>query len=270
MKAYLEKHLSTRWAGRGVICHEAQMDSTNKRAKEMGRAGVPHGSLAVCDDQTAGRGRMQRTWDTPAGQALTQTMVLRPKLRLEQTPLVTLATAVAAAQAIEDVCPELQVGIKWPNDGIINGKKSFGILSEMAAVDGKLDFVVPGVGINVNQTSFEGELEAKATSMLMELRRLHPEAVEIDRRSLMCAYLIRMEAVIDALEASGFEGIVQEYLSRSVTLGRKVQVIGAEGSFVATAKAIDEEGALIVTDENGMERRVLCGDVSVRGLMGYC
>lgn len=270
MKAYLQKHLNTKWAGRGEICHEKQMDSTNRRAKEMARAGAAHGSLAVCDDQTAGRGRMQRTWDTPAGQALTQTMVLRPKLRLDQAPLITLAAAVASARAIEDVCPELQVGIKWPNDGIINGKKCFGILSEMSAANGKLDYVVPGVGINVNQLSFAGELEEKATSMLMELRRLHPEAEEIDRRALMCAYLTRMEEAVDALEASGFDGIAEEYLRRSVTLGRKVQVIGAQETFIAAAKAIDEEGALIVMDEEGNERRVLCGDVSVRGLMGYC
>ena len=267
MKAYLEKHLTTKWAGRGEICHEAQMASTNLRAKEMGRAGAPHGSLAVCDDQTAGRGRMQRSWDTPAGQALTQTMVLRPKLRLDQAPLVTLAAAVASAQAIEDVCPELSVGIKWPNDGIINGKKVFGILSEMAVSNGQLDYVVPGVGINVNQTSFEGELKEKATSMRMERA---PEKGEIDRRALMCAYLTRMEQAVDALETEGFDGIAEEYLRRSVTLNRKVQVISAEETFIAMAKAIDEEGALIVTDENGNERRVLCGDVSVRGLMGYC
>lgn len=270
MKAYLENHLTTRWAGRGEICHEAQMDSTNKRAKEMGRAGAPHGSLAVCDDQTAGRGRMQRSWDTPPGEALTQTMVLRPKLALQQAPLITLGAAVASAQAIEDVCPQLKVGIKWPNDGIIGGKKCFGILSEMAVVDGRLDFVAPGVGINVNQLSFAGELEEKATSMLLEMRRVQPDAEEIDRKALMCAYLTRMEKVVDALEESGFDGIAQEYLRRSVTLGQKVQVIAAQETFVAEAKAIDEEGALIVKDENGNERRVLCGDVSVRGLMGYC
>lgn len=267
MKAYLEKHLTTRWAGRGDICHEEQMDSTNRRAKEMGRSGAPHGSLAVCNVQTAGRGRMQRTWETPAHQALTQTMVLRPKLRLDQAPLITLGAAVASAQAIEDVCPDLHVGIKWPNDGIINGKKVFGILSEMAVVDGKLDFVAPGVGINVNQTSFDGELKEKATSMKLERPA---EMGDIDLKALMCAYLTRMEKVVDALEVSGFDGIAQEYLRRSVTLNQKVQVIGAQETFIATAKAIDEEGALIVVDENGTERRVLCGDVSVRGLMGYC
>lgn len=267
MKAYLEKHLTTKWAGRGEIRHEERMASTNLRAKEMARAGAAHGSLAVCDDQTAGRGRMQRTWDTPAGQALTQSMVLRPKLRLEQAALITLAAAVASAQAIEDVCPELSVGIKWPNDGILNGRKVFGILSEMAVADGRLDYVVPGVGVNVNQTSFDGELKEKATSMRMELP---PEAGEIDRRALMCAYLVRMEKAMDALENSGFDGIAEEYLRRSVTLGKKVQVIGAEETFIAEAKSIDGEGALIVEDENGNERRVLCGDVSVRGLMGYC
>lgn len=270
MKTYLEQHLQTRWAGRGKICYEAQMRSTNLRAKEMARAGAAHGSVAVCDDQTAGRGRMQRTWNTPPGQALTQSMVLRPALTLEQAPLVTLAAAVASAQAIEDVCPELQVGIKWPNDGIIGGKKCFGILSEMAIADDRLDYVVPGVGINVNQTAFEGELQEKATSMLLELRKMRPEAGQIERKALLCAYLARMEQAVDSLEARGFDGIAQEYLRRSVTVGKKVQVIAATETYVAEAKAVDEEGALIVTDERGNKRRVLCGDVSVRGLMGYC
>lgn len=261
--------LDTRWAGRGEISYAQEMTSTNIRAKEMGREGAPHGSLAVCENQTAGRGRMQRTWDTPAGQALTQSMVLRPRLPAEQAQLITLAAAVASAQAIRDVCPRLKPGIKWPNDVVINGKKCVGILCEMAMAGSKLAYVVPGVGINVNQLSFDGELEDKATSLLMEMRRLEPKTQPISRRKVLCAYLKRMEEAVDALEKEGLLGILPEYIGRSVTLGSKVRVIGPEYEFTGTAKAIDETGALIVTDEEGADRRVLCGDVSVRGMMGY-
>ena len=260
----MQLDLKTQWAGRGEIRYESVMTSTNLVAKEMARAGAPHGSLAVCDEQTAGRGRMTRRWETPAGEALMQSMVLKPKLPPEQLQLITLAAAVAAAQAMEEVCPDLQVGIKWPNDGIINGKKCVGVLCEMTMdPDGKL-CVVPGVGINVNQTSFEGELADKATSLRMECGR------DIDRWQVLSAYLNHMEEAVDAVEKDGLNGILPEYLRRSVTIGRRVRVVAPDEEYTAEALNIDETGALLVKDENGNERRVLCGDVSVRGLMGYC
>ncbi len=262
MLEYLNKHLKTRWAGRGEIAYEPVMNSTNIRAKEMARAGAPHGSLAVCDHQTAGRGRMTRRWETPAGEALTQSMVLRPKLPIEQSQLCTFAAALAAAKAIEEVCPDLKPGIKWPNDVVIGSKKCVGILCEMV-LDGSGYAVVPGVGINVNQKGFGGELSDKATSLLMETGRT------VERWQVLCAYLKYMEQAIDALEQNGLDGILEEYLSRSVTLGSRVRVVGTDTEFTGTAKAVDETGALIVTDEQGVDRRVLSGDVSVRGLMGY-
>lgn len=262
MLEYLNSHLTTRWAGRGEISYEPQMASTNLRAKEMARNGAPHGSLAVCDHQTAGRGRMTRRWDTPAGEALTQTMVLRPKLPIEQAQLITFAAALAAAKAIEEVCPELQPGIKWPNDVVIGSKKCVGILCEMM-LDGNGYAVVPGVGINVNQQAFDGELSDKATSLFMETGKA------VERWQVLCAYLRHMEDAVDALEREGLNGIWQEYIARSVTLGRRVRVVGTDDTFIGTAKAVDETGALIVTDEQGQDRRVLSGDVSVRGLMGY-
>lgn len=255
--------LKTRWAGRGQVAYEPQMTSTNLVAKDMARAGAPHGSLAVCDDQTAGRGRLQRQWETPAGLALTQSMVLRPRLRPEQAQLITLAAAVASAKAIEDVCPELRVGIKWPNDGVIGDKKCVGVLCEMALDGARLAYVIPGVGINVNQPAFGGELSDKATSLLIETGR------KVDRWAVLRAYLARMEEAVDAVEAHGLPGILEEYVSRSVTIGRDVRVIAPDEEYVAKAHGIDETGALLATDEKGQERRVLCADVSVRGLMGY-
>ena len=262
MLKYLSAHLNTSWAGKGQIAYEPVMDSTNIRAKEMARANAPHGSLAVCDHQTAGRGRMTRRWETPAGEALTQTLLLRPELPLEQAQLCTFAAALAAAKAIEEVCPEVKPGIKWPNDVVIGSKKCTGILCEMV-LDGNGYAVAAGVGININQKSFEGELTDKATSLLLETGRT------IDRWQVLCAYLKNMEQAVDALEENGFAGIAQEYFSRSVTLGSRVRVVSTAEEFVGTAKAVDETGALIVTDETGMDRRVLSGDVSVRGLMGY-
>lgn len=258
----LKNHLSTRWAGRGEIAYEHQMASTNLAAKAMARNGAAHGSLAVCDHQTAGRGRLQRSWDTPDGEALTQSLVLRPRLPMEQAQLCTFASALAAAKAIEQVCPGLKPGIKWPNDVVIGSRKCVGILCEMVLeADGYA--VIAGVGINVNQRGFEGELRDKATSLFLETGQT------VDRGLLLCAYLEQMEQAVDTLERDGLEEFLTEYVNRSVTLGRRVHVSGTGIDFVGTARAVDETGALIVTDESGADRRVLSADVSVRGLMGY-
>ena len=262
MLEVLKRNLDTFWAGRGEIAYEAQMNSTNLRAKEMARQGAPHGSLAVCDHQTAGRGRLQRSWDTPAGEALTQTVVLRPRLPIEQAQLCTFAAAVAAAKAIEEVCPQLKPRIKWPNDVVIGSKKCVGILCEMVLMGAEYA-IAAGVGININQTAFEGELSDKATSLRMETGKEH------DRWQVLCAYLKHLEKAVDALEQHGLDGIWQDYAGRSATLGSRVRVVGTDNEFTGIAKAVDETGALIVTDEEGIDRRVLSGDVSVRGLMGY-
>lgn len=270
LPGYIQKELTTRWAGRGEIVYARELDSTNTRAKQMAREGAPHGSLALCEQQTKGRGRLQRVWETNAGEALMQTLVLRPNIPTEQAQLCTLAAAVATVQAISDVCPQLSAGIKWPNDVVLNGKKCVGILSELSADPDGLQFIVPGVGINVNQLGFSGELQDKATSLLMELRKTEPTAGPMCRRKLLCAYLSRMEAAIDALQREGLSGILPAYLEHSVTLGQTVRVVGVNETFVGTALRLDETGALIVQDETGAHRRVLSGDVSVRGLMGYC
>ncbi|MEG0742916.1 MAG: biotin--[acetyl-CoA-carboxylase] ligase [Clostridia bacterium] len=269
LPGYVRRELSTRWAGRGELCYAEELGSTNARAKELARAGAPHGSLVLCELQTAGRGRLQRAWEAARGESLLQSLVLRPKLPTEQAQLCTLAAAVAIAGAVEDVCPMLHPGIKWPNDIVLGGKKCVGILSELSAdIDG-VEFVVPGVGVNVNQPTFAGELAEKATSLLLECRREEPSTPPICRRALLLAYLKRMEDAIDALEREGLTGIMPEYLRRSVTLGARVRVSGIGLELIGTAKRIDDTGALIVTDEGGAECRVLSGDVSVRGLMGY-
>lgn len=254
--------LSTRWCGKGENRLQETMDSTNRAAKDMARAGAAHGSLAVCDRQTAGRGRMDRRWETPAGEALTQTLVLRPRLSMDQAQLCTFAAALAAAKAIEEVCPQLKPGLKWPNDVVIGGKKCVGILLEMV-MDEHGYALAAGVGVNVNQSSFPEELQDRATSLFLETGE------KTDRWDVLCAYLKYMEQAVEVLEKDGFAGIYADYISRSVTVGQKVRVIGTGYEFTGTAKAVDETGALIVTDEKGNDRRVLSGDVSVRGMWGY-
>lgn len=263
LPGYIRMELQTRRMGRGDILYATEMGSTNTELKQAALVrDLPEGSLAVCDRQTAGKGRLQRAWETPeAGTALPSSLLLTPKLPPEQVQLVTLAAAVAAAAAIADF--DLAPGIKWPNDVVLGSRKCVGILCEMAADMGGVRFVIAGVGFNVNQRAFPQELSQKATSLWLESGR------EIDRRALLCRYLWHMERAMDTLESKGLAGLMPEYTARSVTLGRRVQVIGATDTFVGIAESMDDTGALFVRDDQGALRRVLSADVSVRGVMGY-
>ena len=255
--------LTTRRFGRGELLYALQMGSTNQELKRAAAAeALPEGSLAVCDRQTAGRGRMQRAWDDPnAGESLTCSLLLRPALSPEKLSLLTLATAVAIAETIAEL--GLNPGIKWPNDVVLSGRKCVGILCETIRDPAGALCVVVGTGVNVRQAEFPEALRDRATSLRLE------GAAETDRRKILCSYLANMERVTDALEKEGLGGLLPAYTARSVTLGRRVQVIGPGETFTGMAERMDDTGALFVRDDAGTLRRVLSGDVSVRGVMGY-
>ncbi|NLV58213.1 MAG: biotin--[acetyl-CoA-carboxylase] ligase [Clostridiales bacterium] len=279
LPGYLAMDLSTQWAGRGDIFYKPDMTSTNTVLKAMAYQGAARGSLAVCELQTEGKGRLGRRWEAALGENLLHSLLLCPAMPTEKAQLCTLAAATAMAGAVEETVLGLSVGIKWPNDLLIGGKKCAGILSEISADMDGIRFVVMGVGVNVNQRHFGGELEDKATSLWLEQGKLAGsgdmpgqdarELPPIDRRALLCAYLSRMEKAVEAIENQGLQGILPEYLRRSVTLGARVRVTGIQGEFLGRAEALDETGALWVTDEQGERRRVLSGDVSVRGERAY-
>lgn len=283
LPGYVALGLGTRWAGRGEILYQPQMTSTNAVLKARAYEGAARGSLALCQEQTQGKGRLGRGWDAARGENLLHSLLLCPALPTEQAQLCTLAAAVAMAGAAEEMAPGLTVGIKWPNDLVIRGRKCAGILSELSADMDGIRFLVMGVGVNVNQRHFAGELADKATSLWLERERLAGQEAgqepgkdsqvqsypPLDRRTLLQAYLRRVEQAMGALEQRGLAGILPEYERRSVTLGAKVQVLGPREAFTGTAQALDETGALWIVEETGERRRVLSGDVSVRGVMGY-
>ncbi len=261
--------LDTRWAGRGLVFYAPELPSTNAVLKELARQGAPHGSVAVCHHQTAGRGRMSRSWETPPGEALTFSVLLRPRLRPGEAQLCTLAAALSVAGMINSRFPRLEARIKWPNDVVVEGRKVCGILSEAGFGADGLDYVVTGVGLNVNQPAFSGELADKAASLLGLLRRTDGDAQPLDRAELLRDFLSRFEEQMDRLEDGGFAAIRPMYEELSATIGQAVQVIAPAESYTGTARGVDETGALLVERPDGTIERVLCGDVSVRGLMGY-
>lgn len=253
--------LTTRELGRGEVRYAAEVGSTNTALKEMAVAGAPHGSLCLCDRQTAGRGRLGRQWVSPAGQGLWCSVLLRPRLKPEAAPFVTFCTAMALAEAIDRLCGT-RAQIKWPNDVVLEGRKCCGILLEMAADPDRLEYVVSGTGVNLRPGAYPPELRDRAIS-LAEVTEKPPL-----RREMLCAYLAALEPLMDTLETEGFPALLPAYTARSCTLGSRVRVSGSM-ELTGVAEGLDETGALLVREDDGTVRRVLSGDVSVRGVMGY-
>lgn len=266
---WLSSRLRTRWAGRGEIDYAPELPSTNARLKEMARSGAPAGSVSVCDFQSAGRGRLQRQWTTSAGESLPVSLLLKPRLAAEELPLCTLAAALAAAEAVEAVCPSLRPGIKWPNDVVLDGRKCVGILCEGATDPEGRFCVVVGAGFNVNQLVFPEELRSVAVSLWTESRKQNEEAPPVSLRELLLAFLAAAERVADEGEKNGFSSLLPVYRERCVTLGRRVRVTGPAESYEGYAQAVNDAGELLVRDDGGALRAVRCGDVSVRSQTGY-
>jgi BirA family transcriptional regulator, biotin operon repressor / biotin---[acetyl-CoA-carboxylase] ligase len=211
-----------------------RIDSTNRYLLDCAGAGADEGTVAVADEQTAGRGRLGRTWVAPAGSALLVSVLLRPRLPAERTHLVTLAAGLAALEAVGELS-ELQAGLKWPNDVVVDDRKLAGILAEGDGAGA----VIVGMGCNVRPDVLPAELAAIAT------------AVPVDRKELLVAWLRAYDARLAALDS-----VVAAAIARSATLGRRVRVELANETFEGTATSLTDEGFLVVDG-----RVVSAGDV---------
>lgn len=265
-KEELDSLMKTDWAGRNIVYYDAT-DSTNLRIRQMGDAGAPHGTLAVANRQTAGRGRRGRAWDSPAGSSIYMSILLRPDIPPDRAPMLTLVTALSVAEGIQESI-ELKSGsgvqIKWPNDIIINGKKLAGILTEMSAQIDYIDYVTVGVGINVNMTGFPEEIEKTATSLRIESGR------SVKRAPLIAAVMERLEENYGVfLKTQDLSGLLERYTSFLVNRDREVLILGAKEQYRAHAVGVSRMGELIVRREDGTEEAVYAGEVSVRGVYGY-
>ena len=228
--------------GRWRIHHFTELDSTNRFLLEEARGGAPDGLVAVADVQTAGRGRLDRSWEAPAGSSLLVSVLGRGP---DAAGPVVMATAVALAQAVGDVAG-VDAVLKWPNDLLVGDRKLAGILAER---DG--DALVVGVGCNVNWASFPPELAATATACNQEAGR------DVDRDALLAAFLDRLDAALDA-----GAGVVGEYRARLATRGRRVRVHPVRGDdLVGVATGVTDDGALLVRDDTGTDHVVTTADV---------
>ncbi len=263
----IASRLQTKWAGRRLVFFEST-GSTNPDAKRFAEEGAPHGTTVVADRQTAGRGRRGRSWESPAGRSIYFTSIVRPAFVPDKASMITLVMALSVAEAIQEVTG-LPTGIKWPNDIVVNGKKVVGILTEMSMTPemNEIQFLVAGVGVNVNQESLEEfpeELRGTATSLKIESGR------QFDRAALLAEILARFEESYETFERTvDLSGLRARYESRLVGRNAVVRVLDPAGEYTGISRGITETGELIVEKESGERTLVYAGEVSVRGLYGY-
>ena len=245
--------LATRELGRTVHHHET-IDSTNRAAFELAQDGAYHGELVVAEAQTAGKGRRGRAWASPAGKNLYCSVVLRPEIPPARAPELTLVAAVALAETLREAGAD--AGIKWPNDVVIGGKKIAGILTELSADVERVQFVVVGLGVNLNASSddFPPEVAEVATSLKVARGSAVPRAL------FTAALLTRLEQWLDTWAEQGFGPVRQAWKKLSTILGQDVLVRSEQKELRGVAEDIDETGALILRVDGKVER-VLAGDV---------
>lgn len=266
-KSEIASRLHTKWAGRKLYYVDFT-GSTNTDAKRYAEEGEPHGTTVVADMQTAGKGRRGRKWESPSGINAYFTILLKPSFAPDKASMLTLVMALAVAEAIEEVTA-LPVGIKWPNDIVINKKKVVGMLTEMSTTPemDEIQYVVVGVGINVNMGSaeeFPEEIRQTATSLKLESGR------QINRAVLIEHILTRFEHNYERFEQTlDLSGLMDAYQRRLVNVGAQVRVLDPAGEYVGISRGINQTGELIVEREDGSVTNVYAGEVSVRGIYGY-
>jgi BirA family biotin operon repressor/biotin-[acetyl-CoA-carboxylase] ligase len=244
--------LKTRRMGKKAIYHYETIPSTNDRAYELAEDGAAEGTIVVAESQTKGKGRIGRSWVSPKGGGVYMSIVLRPDIETNEIPTLTLITALSMVRAIKETC-SLSGLIKWPNDILINDKKVCGILTEIKAQPDRVDFMVLGIGINVNTAG--GKLPPEGTSLKAE------KGEAISRIQIVKSFLENFEKDYIKLGEKGFSSLRGECKKFSLVLDKKIRIEEHHRKIEGIAKDIDEKGALIVKTKLGKMERVFSGDV---------
>jgi len=258
----IQPRLETRWLGHELHYLDST-DSTNRVAFELAREGAPHGAAVIAEAQTSGRGRLGRSFFSPAHLNLYTSIVLRPDLTTADAPTLIPATAVAVAEAVaESIGDPGSVAIKWPNDVLLGGLKTSGILMEMSTEATRVGFAILGIGVNLNveREEFPEEFRELATSL-----RSH-SGLPVDRIAFTARLYGILEQVIETHRHSGFQALRPRYEARFAMQGKRVRVLELDGAELrGIAGGIADDGALEVTRDDGRQVRVVAGDVTLAG-----
>ena len=237
------------------FCHFDQIDSTNDEAKRLAELGEPEGTVVTAESQTAGRGRSGRAWITPPGRAIAMSIILRPIAPALHLTQIALLGGLAVLEGIQRVAG-LPAQIKWPNDVLVRGKKVAGVLAEAAFRGEGVEYVVLGVGVNVNGgPPPDLQLDYEAVSLADEL------GCVLDRDSVRDAILAALEVRYSQLGTAALTAAWAEHLAMR---GAVVRVTGMLETITGTLEAVKEDGTLVLRQENGSARTVLAGDVHLR------
>lgn len=242
--------------GSNLVCLR-ETESTNVVASRLAEEGAAEGTVVIADSQTRGKGRLGRSWESPQGVNLYCSVILRPAILPHHAPQLTFLSAVAVAEAIEQTTT-LVPAIKWPNDVLVNGCKVAGTLNEMNAETERVEFIILGVGVNINmrREQFPADLRYPATSLAIE-------GGEVERVRFIRAFLESLDHLYQRYRSQGYEPLRQAWLSRSMVMGRRVRVAVGEGVVRGVVTGIDEIGALLIQTADGGTERILSGDVTV-------
>ena len=262
LAAEVTPHLTTSTLGRRIDYHDT-VDSTNRAVGDLARRGAVEGTVVVADAQTAGRGRMGRRWESPAGENLYFSILLTPNVEPARVPQLALVAAVAVHEGLAECCPGIVAQIKWPNDILIGGRKVAGILCEASLEADRVHRVILGVGINVNGASLPRSLRAIATTLRIAGGR------EVSRPSLLAGVLNRLEARYESwLRDGSLAGLLDCFERHSALNGRAVAVENRSGVVRGTARGVTPTGELVIETADGERLHLLAGDVHILPLGG--
>jgi len=262
--------LNTKYLGSEVHCLNT-VDSTNIYAKKIANEGCKDGALVVAETQVSGKGRMGRTWESKDKKGIWMSIVLKPEILPSRIQIITLAASVAVVRGIKKVTG-IDTGIKWPNDIISNGKKVCGILTEMSSEPDRVNYIVLGIGINVNHDAadFNDEIRHRAASLKMLKSSDSDTPVENIRRSdLIKAILTELEHLYENIKNGRTDVVLSQWRGASLTLGKEIKVLSGDCEYRGTALDITDDGKLVFRDMNDLIHELVAGDISIRGVDGY-
>ncbi|WP_042223611.1 biotin--[acetyl-CoA-carboxylase] ligase [Oceanobacillus manasiensis] len=247
--------LNTSWMGKEII-HKPIVTSTQHVAHQAARENTPHGTVVIADEQSNGRGRMDRVWHSEKGKGIWMSIILRPELPPYIAPQLTLMTATAIAEVL-DQHDTLKPKIKWPNDILIQNKKVAGILTEMQAEQDRIQYVVVGIGLNVNQenTEIPDSIHYKATSLKMETEKEWP-IVELVQQILEA-----LEKEYNAFLENGFPSVKTKWENYGFRIGEKISLHSGNKQKNAIFTGIAEDGALLIEPTKGKTEKIYSAEI---------
>ncbi len=249
-------NLGTKIFGQRIFFFKS-IRSTMDYAKRIAERDEPEGTVVIADYQSHGRGRFGRVWKANPGENILMSIILRPKIPLEKFSIFPFLSAVAVAESIEKNIG-VKVTTKWPNDLLINGKKFCGILMEASITVEKGDFVILGIGINVNQSEFPRELQDHATSLYLSTGKIY------DRAEIVKDILRQFEIEYENLNKDNdFKSVLERWKKRCEMLGKEIKLIQSGKVITGKAVDVDDMGFLLLEDDNSRIVKLSSGDVTV-------